>query len=225
MQKNAAAWPYLAGFLRADFAFVQNPPPLPDSVNGLLIHSAQHVGKRSVLYAGGSNGYRLRSTMSLSSGGVVATFCKPGQEDLHLLDVNPWTSVTLESATQMVRELGRANSFFAKKLPKRVIFAGHLVDNSPASQKRQRGFIRSWSRPSEDEFKPLAKVGLRDCATKFATPLLPTARGNNGDTMDDKPFFWASKDAYDNLRQLNVFLDDQILAFGHCNPIVADYNF
>ena len=34
----------------------------------------------------------------------------------------------------MVRELGRANSF-AKKLPKRVIFAGHLVDNSPASHR------------------------------------------------------------------------------------------
>ena len=59
--------------------------------------------------------------MSLTSGGVVASFCKPGQEDLHLKDVTP-------SATQMVQELGRANSFFAKKLPKRVIFAGHLVN-------------------------------------------------------------------------------------------------
>ena len=41
--------------------------------------------------------------------------------------------------------------------------------------------------------------------------------------MDDKLF--GQQRAYDNLRQLNVFLDDQILAFGHCNPIVADYNF
>ena len=72
MQNNPAAWPYLAGFLRADFAFVQDPAPLPDHVNGLLIHSAQHSGKQSVLYASGTNGYRLRSTMSLTSGGIVA---------------------------------------------------------------------------------------------------------------------------------------------------------
>ena len=209
---------------RADFAFVQNPAPLPDSVNGLLIHSAQHAGKQSVLYASGSNGYRLRSTMSLTSGGVVASFCKPGQEDLHLLDVNLWTSVTLESATQMVQELGRANSFFAKKLPKRVIFAGHLVDNSPVAQKRQRGFIRSWSRPSEDTFKPLAKAGLRDCATKFDAITRYSARQLRRRNRQ-QALLWASKDAYENLRQLNVFLDDQILTFGQCNPIVADYNF
>jgi hypothetical protein len=115
MQKNAAAWPYLTGFLRADFALVQDPPPLPENINGLLIHSAQHTGKQSVLYANGTNGYRLRSTMSLAPGGVIASFCKSGQEDLHLLDVHPWTSVTLESAVEMVQELGRANRFLRKE--------------------------------------------------------------------------------------------------------------
>ena len=60
MQKNAAAWPYLTGFLRADFAFVQDPAPLPDSINGLLIHSAQLGGKQSVLYASGTNGHRYQ---------------------------------------------------------------------------------------------------------------------------------------------------------------------
>lgn len=224
MQKNAAAWPYLTGFLRADFALVQDPPPLPENINGLLIHSAQHTGKQSVLYANGTNGYRLRSTMSLAPGGVIASFCKSGQEDLHLLDVHPWTSVTLESAVEMVQELGRANRFFAKKLPKRVIFAGHLVDAASASHRRQRGFIRSWSRQPDNEFTPLTRVGLRDCANKFAIPLLPTSRNKAVDTFDHKPFFWASKDAYASLQQLNVFLDDQILAFGSCNPIVADFD-
>lgn len=223
MQNNAAAWPYLAGFLRADFAFVQDPAPLPDHVNGLLIHSAQHHGKESVLFASGTNGYCLRSTMSLTSGGVVASFSKPGLDDLHLLDVHPWTSVTMDSAMEMVQELGRASSFFAKKLPKQVIFAGHLADNTPSAQKRQRGFIRTWSKPSEDQFKPLAKVGLRDCANKFSAPLLATNRSQGPEYVESHPFFWASKDAYDSLRQLNVFLDDQIMAFGNFNPIVADY--
>lgn len=223
MQKNPAAWPYLTGFLRADFAFIQDPAPLPDSINGLLIHSAQHSGKESVLYASGTNGHRLRSTMSLPSGGVVASFSKPGLEDLHLLDVNPWTSVTMDSAMSMVQELGRASSFFAKKLPKNVIFAGHLADNASITQKRQRGFLRTFTTPSEDQFKPLAKAGLRDCANKFSSPLLATNRSNESDQAESQPFFWASKNAYANLRQLNVFLDDQILAFGTCNPIVADY--
>ena len=223
MQNNPAAWPYLAGFLRADFAFVQDPAPLPDHVNGLLIHSAQHHGKQSVLFASGTNGYRLRSTMSLTSGGVVASFSKPGLDDLHLLDVHPWTSVTMDSAMEMVQELGRASSFFAKKLPKQVIFAGHLADNAPSAQKRQRGFIRTWSKPSEDQFKPLAKAGLRDCANKFSSPFLATNRSHSSEYAESHPFFWASKDAYDSLRQLNVFLDDQIMAFGSFNPIVADY--
>lgn len=225
MQKNAAAWSYLAGVLRADFAFVQNPAPLPESINGLLIHAAQHTGKQSVLYANASNGYRLRSTMSLESGGVVASFSKPYHEDLHLLDVHPWTSVTMDSAMAMVQELGRASSFFAKKLPKQVIFAGHLADSGNAPMRRQRGFIRNWTKPSEDTFKPLARVGLRDCAHKFAVPLLPTSRNSAADPVDNKPFFWASKEVYSTLRQLNVFLDDQILAIGQCNPIVADYDF
>ena len=124
---------------------------------------------------------------------------------------------------EMVQELGRASSFFAKKLPKQVIFAGHLADNAPSAQKRQRGFIRTWSKPSEDQFKPLAKAGLRDCANKFSSPLLATNRSHSSEYAESHPFFWASKDAYDSLRQLNVFLDDQIMAFGSFNPIVADY--
>ena len=158
-----------------------------DSINGLLIHSAQHGGKQSVLYASGTNGHRLRSTMSLLSGGVVASFSKPAWR-FHLLDVHPWTSVTMDSAMSMVQELGRASSFFAKKLPKNVIFAGHLADNAPTVQKRQRGFLRTFSKPSEDQFKPLAKAGLRDCANKFSAPLLATNRGSTSEQTQSQPF-------------------------------------
>ena len=125
-----------------------------------------------MLYASGTNGHRLRSTMSLPSGGVVASFSKPGLEDLHLLDVHPWTSVTMDSAMSMVQELGRASSFFAKKLPKNVIFAGHLADNAPTVQKRQRGFLRTFSKPSEDQFKPQPKQDCGIAPTNSRHPCL-----------------------------------------------------
>ena len=176
MQKNPAAWPYLTGFLRADFAFIQDPAPLPDSINGLLIHSAQHSGKESVLYASGTNGHRLRSTMSLPSGGVVASFSKPGLEDLHLLDVNPWTSVTMESAMSMVQELGRASSFFA---PRQWPNIPHWIPRDRASATRGRwdGIPRlataGTARPARvDSAGPVRRLGRRPSATPSIMPWL-----------------------------------------------------
>ena len=109
-------------------------------------------------------------------------------------------------------------------MQKNVIFAGHLTDNTPTAQKRQQGFLRTFSKPSEDQFKPLAKTGLRDCANKSSAPLVATNRGGTSEQTQSQTFFWASKNAYANLRQFNVFVDDQILTFGTCNPIVTDYD-
>ena len=117
IEKNVDAWYHLKEKLDPDFAFIQNSVALPEDIDGILIHAANTADENSVIYAKVGGAYRLRSTMALTDGGIVDIW-KRITDDLHLLDVNPWNSVTYDSARIMISELSRVTSFLSKKFPK-----------------------------------------------------------------------------------------------------------
>ena len=224
IEKNVDAWYHLADKLDPDFAFIQNSVALPEDIDGILIHAANTADENSVIYAKVGGAYRLRSTMALTDGGIVATFGNGSLDDVHLLDVNPWNSVTYDSARIMISELSRVTSFLSKKIPKRVIYAGHLNISESENDKVWTGFFRSLGKKHENSFQPLERFGLRDCSTKFAAPLLPASRCQLNHNNPSQPFFWATKEIYTKLRSINVYLDDEIISLSPHNPVVADYN-